>query len=470
VVKESGIMRDIRRKAHPFWIAYLVGVVSLSCLVVAKAGGSPEPTVNSGESNWPQWRGPTGQGISAEVDLPLTWSDTKNVLWRTPIEGLGHSSPAVWGKKLFLTTAIEGPIVPGAKAVTHIESGEEFVHPDSVGADRSHTFKVLCLASDTGEIIWERIAYQGTVYDARHRKASYASPTPATDGNYVYVYFGSQGLYCYDLDGNLIWKKSFGGIATWGVGTGTSPVLYENSVIVQADEDNGEKSFIAALDKETGEEIWKVARKVQASWATPILVEFEGRTELVTNGNEAIISYDAATGKELWRVKGVESNAIPSPVAGPGMVFVSAGFPRKITKAIKLGGSGDLTDTSNVVWEYEKGTAYVPSTLLYGDHLYLLSDKGILTCLDSKTGKTIYQGGRVPVPAMFKASPVGVDRHILLASEDGDVFVIKAGPIHEVLAVNSIGEPIWASPAISEGRIFLRGKEHLYCIGTSPSS
>jgi len=423
--------------------------------------------VSAEDTNWPQWRGPGGQGISPDRGLPIEWSKSANVRWTAPIEGRGHSSPVVWGDNLFLTTAVEGPVVPGAKPVVHMENGEVFVHPDSVGATHSHSFKVICLDAETGRVRWERVAYDGTVYDDRHRMSSYASPTPATDGRHVYVYLGSEGLYCYDFAGNLVWKKDLGGVATFGMGVGTSPVLYRSLVILQVDENTGERSFITALDKMTGDEVWRVSREVQASWSTPLLIESGGRNELVTNGNEAIISYDPGNGEELWRVKGVESNAIHTPVTGHGMVFVTAGYPRKITKAIKLGGSGDLTGTANVVWEYEKGTAYVPSNLLYGDYLYLVSDKGILTGIDALSGKIVYEGGRVPVPSMFKASPIGFQGHILLASEDGDVFVVRGGPVHEVLAVNSIDEPIWASPAIADGKIFIRGEKHLYCIEAS---
>ncbi len=417
------------------------------------------------EANWPQWRGPDGQGVSNERRLPTEWSADKNIKWKTPIPGRGHSSPIVWGNRIFLTTDLEGEIVPGAKAVAHKMRGQPFKHPDSVGADRKHTLKVLCLDRHTGKMLWEQVAYEGTVFDDRHRKGSYASPTPATDGRYLYAYFGTEGLYCYDFNGKLLWKVMPGQIPTVGMGPGTSPVLFENLVILQCDEDNGEKSFIVALDKKTGKEVWKTPRQVQASWATPLIVRTPQRTELITSGNEWIISYDPKTGEELWRAKGHGSNAIPTPVAGQGMVFVYAGFPAKRTFAIKLGASGDITESANIVWKYDKGTAYVPSAILYGDYLYLMTDRGILTCLEAKTGKVIYEGGRVPVPATFTASPVAFDGKILLTSEDGDTFVIKAGPKHEVIATNSLAEPVYASPAISGGMIFIRGERHLYCIG-----
>ena len=428
----------------------------LSILLAAALAAAP--------SNWAGWRG-EGTGISTETDVPTEWGDGKNIKWKAPIPGRGHSQPIVWGRHVFLTTETEGPVVAGAKAVEHVLGGEKFKHPDSVGGDRSHTLKVLALDRDSGKILWEKTAYEGTVYDDRHKKGSYAAPTPATDGTYVVAYFGSEGLYCFDFSGKEVWKATPGKVATVGMGPGASPVLYENLVILQCDEDSGSKSFIAALDKKTGKEVWRTPRQVQASWATPLVVRDGKRAELIASGNEFVIGYDPATGKELWRAKGLESNAIPTPVAGQGIVILSAGYPAKRTYAVKLGGSGDVSDTANVLWKYDKGSAYVPSPILYGDYLYLVTDRGILTCLDAKTGAVKYEGGRVPVPATFTASPVAFDGKILLTSEDGDTFVIKAGPAHEVIRTNSVGEPVYASPAISDGKIFIRGEKNLYCIG-----
>ena len=420
------------------------------------------PTVTSG-ANWPQWRGPDGLGVSSEKNLPTEWSVNKNIKWKTPIAGRAHSSPIVWGNRVFVTTAVEGDAVPGAKAVTHTIDGKEFRHPDSVGADRKHLFKVIALDRQTGKVVWEQTAFEGTPYDDRHRKSSYAAATPLTDGKHVYAFFGAEGLYAYDMKGKLAWKADLGKLGTVGMGTGTSPLLYENLVIVQCDEENGEKSFIVALDKKTGKEVWRTPRKVQVSWSTPLLVRGAKRAELITAGTENIISYDPATGKELWRHKGVESNAIPSPVANSDTVFIVAGYPKKIALAIPLGESGDLGE--KVTWKYEKGTAYVPSPILYGDYLYLTTDRGILTCLDAKTGAVKYEGGRVPIPATFTASPVAFGDKILLTSEDGDTFMVKAGAKHEVVGSNSVGEPVYASPAIADGLIFIRGEKNLYCIG-----
>ena len=424
-------------------------------------------SANGSGSNWPQWRGPSSQGISTDKGLPTEWSSTKNVQWKTPIPGRGHSSPIVWGKYIFLTTSIEGAVVPDPKPYKHMFGKEEFKHPDWAGSDHTYTLKVLCVEAGTGKILWERTAYEGGVFDHRHKKNTYASPTAATDGQYVFAFFGSEGLYCYDFKGNQVWKLSLGGVPQLGMGPGASPVLFENLVIVTCDQDIGETSFIVALDKKTGKEVWRVPRKTRATWATPVLVRGAKRVELVVSGAETVISYDPATGKEIWRCEGVVSHAIPTPVTDGDLIFLSAGSQAKKALAVRLGQSGDLTDTPSVVWKYAKGTAYVPSPILYGAYLYLMTDKGLITCIEGKTGEVKYEGGRVPVPATFTASPVAFDGKILLTSEDGDTFVVKAGPEHEILRTNSLGEPIYASPAIAGGKIYIRGEKNLYCISNT---
>jgi len=417
-------------------------------------------------TNWPQWRGDNG-GVSVEKGLPDEWSSTKNVKWRTPIEGRGHSSPIVWGKKIFLTTALDGAPIAGRKpGVTHkMADGSDFVHPDAVGADLMHTFKVVCLDRTSGKILWERTAYEGPVHDSRHKKASFASSTPATDGKYVFAFFGSEGLYAYDLKGKQIWKQNLGKLGTASVGYGVSPILYKDLVIMLCD-DSGGNSFIAAFDKRTGREAWRVARKVDVTWSTPVLVRTaKGTTELVAGAAEAIIAYDPLTGKELWRHKGLESNAVPTPVVLNDLVVITSGYPAKIALAIKAGGTGDVTGTPNLVWSYNKGTAYVPSPILLGDYVYLTTDRGLLTALEAKTGKVVYEGARPPKAVLFQASPVAFEDKILMTSEEGDTYVIKAGPKHEVIRTNSLGEGVSASPAIADGTIFIRGDKSLYAIG-----
>jgi outer membrane protein assembly factor BamB len=323
--------------------------------------------------------------------------------------------------------------------------------------------KLFCLDLKSGKVLWDKTVHEGRVYDNRHRKNTYASATPTTDGKYVYISLEAEGLYCYDFEGKRIWKSSLGRIAKGGMGPGTSPVLFENLLILQVDQEYGEGSFIAAVDKTNGKEVWRTARDQRRSWATPLLVKTNQRTELVTSGPKLIIAYDPATGKELWRAPGVESNPIPSPVAGGGIVYVTAGSDAKRAVAIRVGGSGDLTGTANVLWRYEKGTAYVPSPILYGDYLYLLTDAGALSCLEATTGNLIYQA-RMPVATKFTASPVAFDEKIMIVSEDGDSFIVKAGPKPEILNANALGEAVYASPAIASGNILIRGTDNLYCI------
>ncbi|HXW07010.1 MAG TPA: PQQ-binding-like beta-propeller repeat protein [Vicinamibacterales bacterium] len=410
--------------------------------------------------NWPQWRGPGSQGISSETRLPVEWGPDRNIAWKTELPGGGHSSPVVWGDRIFVTGVVEGAAIPGQKAVTHMMEGKEWVHPDSVAADLKHSFRLLALDAQSGRILWERTPYEGPVFDARHRRSSFAGPTPVTDGTMVYAYFGPEGLYAYDFSGTLVWKvvEKF---PTLGLGTGTSPVLFQDLVIIQRDEDLGENSAIVAYDKKTGREVWKARRNIEISWSTPLLVEVDGRTELVTNGNERIIAYDPATGAELWQTRGVESNAIHTPLAGHGLVIVTAGFPAKRVLAIR---PGKVPDDQRIAWEYLKGTGYVLSNILYGDYLYLLTDNGIVTCLDPRTGAIAYEGGRVPVPARFMASPVAFAGFVAMTSEEGDTYMLKAGPEHQIVRTNSVDEPVLSSPAIANGRIYIRAQRHLFAI------
>jgi outer membrane protein assembly factor BamB len=418
-------------RAHTFtWdLPYMTRQLRLLLTFGAVATAAAGPSA----ANWPQWRGLDGQGISEERNLPADWAPDRNVAWKTALPGYGQSQPIVWGSRVFLTADVEGGPAPADhKAPVHMLEGEPFLHPDSVGLDKLHTLKVVALDLASGAVVWEKTAYEGTVFDHRHRRSSFAAPTMVTDGTTVVAYFGSEGLYGYDFDGNLKWKADVGKFPLLGMGTGTSPV-----------------------------------RMSKASWSTPVVVKTAARAELIANGNQLIVSYDPRTGRELWRTKGVESNAIHTPLVGHGLVIVTAGYPAKKIIAIRPGGSGDITGSDRIVWQYDRGTGYVISPILYGDYVYLVSDKGIVSCLDAKTGEVKYEGGRVPVPATFMASPVAYDGKLLLTSIDGDTYVLKAGPVHEVLATNSIGEPAASTPSVSQGRILVRGAKHLYCIKKS---
>jgi outer membrane protein assembly factor BamB len=429
--------------------------VVMALLVAASAG------------NWPQWRGPNGQGIAVAANYAEEWSPTRNIAWKTPVAGRGHSSPVVWGDRIYLTTSIEGgPAPAGHKAIDHLGYDMKwgYLHPDSVGADRTYELRVLAFDARSGKPLWSRTAYDGVMYDNRHRKNTYASSTIATDGALVYAFFESAGLYAYDPEGTLVWKKSFGGIGKGGMGPGTSPILHKDLVIVQCDQEMGDGSFIAALNRKTGAEVWRVTRPTRRSWATPIIVQAANRLELIASGAEAVIAYDPDTGKELWRASGVRSHPIPSPVAGHGLVFLTAGSQAKVALAVRPGGDSSRTDADAIAWRYDKGTAYVPSPILHGPFLYLMTDKGLITCIDAVTGAVRYEGGRPPVPATFTASLVAHGDRLLMTSEDGDTFVVKAGPAHEILRTNSVGEPVYASPALANDTIYIRGERHLFAI------
>ena len=418
-------------------------------------------------AHWPQWRGPNGLGISDEKNLPTEWAaetektPAKNIKWKTEIPGRGHSSPVVWGDRIFLTTSIKGEEVPGKKAPVHLDFSKKpgYLHPDATDVNYKHALKVLAIDAKSGKVLWDRTAYDGEMWDDRHRKNTYASSTMVVDGDRAYAFFESAGLYAYNFDGTLAWKQTFkDGIIKAGLGPGTSPIIYKDLIILQCDQEMGDGSFIVALNRKTGEEAWRADRTNRRSWATPLIVNTGARDEMIASGAEVVISYDPATGKELWKSDGTRSHPIPSPVATKGFLFLTAGSQAKVVMAMKPGGE--------VAWRYNKGAAYVPSPIAIGDYLYLMTDAGLMTCLDAATGTLKYEGGRPPVPGTFFASPVAFDDKILLTSEDGDSFVIKAGPVHEVLATNSVSEPVYASPAIANQTIYIRGERHLFAIGT----
>ncbi len=422
------------------------------------------PAPDSGTTNWPQWRGPQGQGVAEGKNLPSEWSASAHVAWKTALPGRGHSSPIVWDKTIFLTTAEQGdPIEGRPKGKTH-KIPEDFVHPDAQGYDHKQIMKVLALNAVTGKILWEKTVYNGPTFDSAHRAGSFASPTPVTDGKYVYSFFGPEGLYAHDFQGKEIWKASVGEFGSVSVGYGSSPVLYENLVIVLCDDDTGANSTIQAFDKKTGKQVWSSKRPVEVTWTTPVLAKTAKRTELLTNGNEFIISYDPATGKELWRAPGLESNAIATPLVKDDIAVFSTGYPKKKTIAIRLGGSGDLKGTPNILWSYTKGTGYTPSEILYGDYVYLLADNGVLTCLDLKTGEVKYDNGRPAKAGRYTSSPIAYDGKILITSEEGDTTVVQTGPEFKVLNTNSVDEPVYASIAVAGGSLYIRGVNDLFKI------
>lgn len=435
--------------------AGLVATASILSLAAPAADDTHNP-------HWAQWRGPNGQGIATGT-YQDTWSPTENIAWKSEIPGRGHSSPIVWGDRIFLTTSIQGKHVPGRKAPVHLgfDLKPGYVNPDSTAVDYDHSLHVLGIDAKTGKILWNHTAYDGPMYDDRHRVNTYASASVVTDGEMVFASFEAHGMYAYSMDGVLKWKADLGNIAKAGMGPGTSPILYNNLVILQVDQEMGDGSNMRAFDRNTGKEVWRADRNNRRSWATPILQPVDGRIDLLASGAEAVVAYDPETGKERWRTEGTTAHPIPSFVTTHGLVFATAGYPSKVVLAIRPDAKDEA---SRIVWRYNKGTAYVTSPIAIGDYLYLFTDGGITTCLDARTGAVVYEGGRPPVATTFRASAVSFGDKFLMTSDDGDTFVVRAGPKHEVLRTNSIDEPVWASPALANGTIYIRGERHLFAI------
>ena len=407
---------------------------------------------------WPQWRGPLNTGM-AQGDAPLHWGDSRNVRWRLPIPGRGHSTPVVAGNRLFLTTAVPTGRVTARPPGRSRAGG---------GADDGleHRFEVLAVARDTGTVLWQRTAAVATPHEGYHRLyGSYASNSPVTDGSRVFAFFGSRGLYAYDLDGTLLWQKDFGVQMRMdqAFGEGTPLALHDGRLLLHFDHlDTG---FMVMLDPATGREIWRTARTEPYNWAGPYVATHEGRRQIILSGL-TVRGYDFETGKLLWEADGLGENTIPQPVQHGDMVFAMSGHTINRLMAIRLGRTGTLTGTDAIVWSTTRGTSYTPSPLLDDGRLYVLTDSGLFSSLDAATGRPLYQQARLPKPYNFKASPVGANGKIYLASEEGDVVVVGMGDKFEVLAVNTLADQSFiASPVIVEGDIYLRSQTHLFRIG-----
>jgi len=434
-------------------------VVPLLILVTASVASA---------QNWPSFRGPNASGVAAG-NAPTSWNGEKssNVVWKTAIPGFSHSSPIIWGNKIFLITAISSD--PATKFAA---KGQGIgLATDTV----KHTWQIYCLDKVSGKVLWSKTAYEGTPRAKRHIKASQANSTPVTDGRYVVAMFGSQGLDCYDLDGKVIWKKDVGILdpglwddptSSWG--HASSPVIYKDLVIIQAD--GHKQSFIAAYNLKDGSQAWRVERNEITSWSTPTLNTSAMRTELVANGGRFIRGYDPLTGKELWRFSDDNTEVkMQAPLVAEGLIYISGGYPAgRPIYAFRSGATGDISlkpgqETNDfIAWKSIKGSPYTPTPIIYNDIYYACADNGVLSAYEAKTGERIYQER---LPSSFSASPIAADGKLYLASEDGDVFVVKAGRKFELLATNSMGQPLMATPAISDGLVILRTTDSVFAVG-----
>lgn len=422
--------------------------------------------------NWPSFRGAHAAGVADGQNLPDQWDGERgsNIKWKTRIPGLAHSSPVVWDDRLFLTTAISSRVNPTFRRGLYGDG-------DASDDRSSHQWKVYCLDKKTGKILWDQTAFEGEPREKRHIKATYANSTPATDGRYVVTFFGSQGLYTYDIRGRLVWKKDLGrlnagayDLPDYEWGTASSPIIYKDLVIVQCDQQQG--SFITAVNIKTGNTVWKTPREELPSWGTPTIYPGRERVELVTNASNFIRGYDPESGKELWRLGGSSKITAPTPIFSGELIVVASGRrPEAPIFTIRAGAIGDITlkdgQTTNgkVVWTRQRAGSYMPTPLIYRGYLYVLRNQGILACYDLSTGDEKYTE-RIPHQGSgFSASPIASDGRIYLPSEDGDIFVVKAGPKLELLGTNRVGQPLMATPAISDGMMFVRGQHDLFAIG-----
>jgi outer membrane protein assembly factor BamB len=410
---------------------------------------------------WPQFRGPLATGVSPDGDPPTEWSDTKNIRWKVALPGVGSSTPVIWGDKVFVLTAIEtdrkDPSLPEPEDQPMRAFGIKF--PNKI-----HQFVVMCLDRGTGKTLWQRTATEQVPHEGVHPDNDYASATPVTDGEHLFVPFGSRGVFCYDLDGKEIWKQDFGNFNTRNsFGEGSSPALYGDTLVTVWDHEG--QSFIVAQNAKTGEVRWRKDRDEISAWATPIIIERAGKVQVIANATTRVRSYDLNTGEILWECGGQVTNVTPSPVANDKLVFCMSGYRGSALFALPLDQRGDLTDTDKIAWQLGRGTPYIPSPLLYGNRLYFTqSNEGILSCADAETGKILFDRTRLPGIRGLYASPVGAAGRVYITSRQGTTLVIRDSDQFEVLATNVLDDPMDASPAVAGKELFLRGMKYLYCI------
>jgi len=418
------------------WLQLLAAAAAWpSVRILAQQGaGTVEmiPVTGDGAKFWPRWRGPSGQGMVSGSEYPDTWSATENVIWKSPVPGSGNSSPIVWGDRIYLTTAYDG--------------GERL--------------SMLAYERSTGKQLWETFAPHGRTVRS-HRKNGYASATPSTDGERICVSLGARGLLAVDVNGRVAWHQDVGPLNNYH-GPAGSALLYKDRLILYQDQQPA--GFIAAFDKRTGKQLWRTQRAATVGWGTPVAIHAAGRDEIVVNGQHRVVAYNPDTGAELWNCEGPTLEVIPTPVVGHGLVFCSSGRAGP-TLAIRPGGSGDVTAT-HLQWQTPRGSPFVPSPIVVGDLLYLINDmQSIATCVDARTGKTMWQGRLGGARREgFSASPVSVDGRIFFTNDDGETFVLRAGPTFELLHVNRIGERTLASPALVDGRWYIRTAGNLFAI------
>lgn len=413
-------------------------------------------------SNWHQFRGPLANGTAPKATPPTKWTDDTNIKWKFDIPGVGSSTPIVWDDKVFITSAIKTDRVDETKTPPEKQPQNGFFNIKSPNA--FYKFEVICVDRTSGKPIWQKTATEAVPNEGRHPDNNFASATPTTDGKNLYVSFGSQGFYCYTLSGELKWKKELGKVTTRNnFGEGASLTVSNGMVIIVRD--NETESAITVANSETGKTIWEKKRDEPSCWATPVVVKRGDVTQLITNGHTKVRSYNLMTGDLIWECGGQVMNVTPCPIVDGDYVYCMSGYRGNVAMSIKIDSKGDVTDSDAVAWKITDGTPYVPSPVLYGKNLYFTkSNNNILTCVDAKSGKVLYNRQRLPGLRSMYASPTGADGNLYFVGRDGTTLVMKAGDKFEEVSVNKISDPIDASPVLVGKQVFLRGRNFLYCI------
>lgn len=433
------------------------------CLALTVPFASADEKGPDPRTQWAQWRGPLATGVAPVGDPPTTWSETSNVRWKVDLPGRGLSTPIVWGDRVFITTS-----VPHGEEVAPPGGHAHGAH-DNLSPRRRHRFVVMAFDRENGTLLWERTVRDRRPHEATHVTGSWASQSAVTDGKTLFVSFGSQGIYALDMQGQVLWEVDLVDMRTRHEhGEGSSPALHGETLVVNWDHQGD--SFVVALDTKSGEPRWRVARDEITSWSTPLIVEHEGKAQVVVSATHRIRSYDLADGKLLWEASGLSRNVVASPVAADGYVYIGNSYDWQAMLAVRLAGaSGDITKTENVVWTRDRDAPYVPSPILYDDRLcFLKHNQGVMICLEARTGKPVFGPSRLPGIRNVFASPVGAAGRIYVVDRNGNAVVIRHGDDFEVLARNRLEDSFTASPAIVGNALYLRGDHHLYCIAEDP--
>jgi outer membrane protein assembly factor BamB len=433
-------------------------------VLIAALAGSSMALANEANNNWPQWRGPLSRGESTTAKPPVTWSETNNIRWKVAVPGSGTSTPIVWNDRIFLLTAIQSAAAATAEPATNAPADGQRRGGRAEKPAHNFQFVTVCLDRNTGETLWQKMAVETVPHEGHHRDHGFASASPVTDGEFVYSYFGSRGLHCYDMKGNLKWSKDFGDMQTRNTfGEGSSPTLFGDTVIVNWDDEQN-NDFIVALDKRTGDERWRTPRSEGTTWSTPVVVQPGGTPQVVVNGTTTR-SYDFKTGAEIWNCGGQTANPIPSVVSDDNILIAMSGFRGASIRAIKLGATGKLDDTASILWQHNKSTPYVPSPLLVNGLLYFGSgNNAMLSCFDAAKGTAHYEAERLSGIFGIYASPVAANGRVYVLGREGVCLVLNQGPKLEVLAENKLNDKTDASIALAGKDLFIRGHQNLYCI------